>query len=81
MILPGCQSHSCISTQVSGLHAEEADRESKGAILRGGALLQGVHWSDSEEPGEDGGGRLHLQPPQQLLERKAAKYEFQMSLN
>lgn len=74
-----CQSHSCVSTQVSGLYAEEADGEPEGAVLRGGALLQGVHRSDPEEPGENGGGRLHLQPAQQLLEREAAKYDFQMS--
>lgn len=45
-----------IFTQVSRLHPEEADREPEGAVLCGGALLQGVHRSESEECRADGGG-------------------------
>lgn len=44
------------STQVSGLHAEEADGEPEGAVLCGGAVPQGVQRSESEEFGADGGG-------------------------
>lgn len=66
-----------IFTQVSGLHAEEADGEPEGAVLCGGAVLQGVHRSESEEFGADGGGWLYFQPSQQLLEGETAKYVCQ----
>lgn len=42
--------------QVSRLHAEEADGEPEGAILRGGALPQRVQRSEPEAFGADGGG-------------------------
>ncbi|XP_068610841.1 dnaJ homolog subfamily B member 12b isoform X1 [Brachionichthys hirsutus] len=58
---------------VRGLHPEEADGEPEGAVLCGGAVLQGIHGSDFEEPGAVGGGRLYFQPPQQLLEGETAK--------
>lgn len=66
-----------IFTQVSRLHAEEADGEPEGAILRRGAVLQGVLRAESEESGADGGGRLHFQPSQQLLEGETAEYVCQ----
>lgn len=64
-----------IVTQVSRLLTEEADWEFEGAILCGGAVLQRVHWCESEKSGEDSGGWLYFQPSQQLLEGKTTKYE------
>lgn len=69
-----------ISTQVSGLHAEEADWEPEGAVLCWGAGLQRVDWRESEEFGTDGWGRLYFQPAQQLLEGEATKYVFMFEL-
>ena len=57
ILVPSCDiSLVRISTQVSRLHAEEADGEPEGAILRSGAVLQGLLGAESEESGADGGG-------------------------
>ncbi|TMS21928.1 DnaJ-like protein subfamily B member 12 [Larimichthys crocea] len=54
----------------------------QGAILCRGAVLEGVHWNESEKSGADCGGRLYFQPSQQLLEGETTegRHALQSSL-
>lgn len=60
--------------QVSGTHTQACDRTSGCDVLRERALQSGGQWIESEAGGEQRGGRLHLQPQKQLLERKTTEY-------
>ncbi|XP_016341070.1 dnaJ homolog subfamily B member 12b isoform X2 [Sinocyclocheilus anshuiensis] len=58
---------------VSGSHTQARDGESGRDVLRERAFLSGLQRCESETCGEQRGGRLHLQPQEQLLERETTE--------
>lgn len=63
----------CVS-QVGGSHTQARDGESGRDVLRERTFHSGLQWHESETGGEQRGGRLHLQPQEQLLERETTEY-------